>query len=111
MVGVSGRRSVVRNGGYAFTDVGPAASVCRHDCAKSVQRASHTIDGEEDYIFDLRGAQRSVMESPSNDTAIGICIPANLEPNAQGKHRLALCERKRNGPRPLSWELEGDVLP
>ena len=75
---------------FAFTDVGPAASLCRHDCAGSLQRASHTIDGEEDYVFDLRGAQRGVIESPCGEAAIGICIPANSETNAQGKHRLVL---------------------
>jgi len=54
MVRVSGRRMAVRDGGFTFQDVGPVASLCRHDCVGPVQRARHHITGEEEYIFDLR---------------------------------------------------------
>jgi uncharacterized membrane protein YoaK (UPF0700 family) len=54
LVRVSDRRGAVRNGRFALPDVGPAASVCRHDCLGSVQRVGHTITREENYKFDLR---------------------------------------------------------
>jgi hypothetical protein len=62
MVSVSSRRRAVRNGGFTLPDVGPAASLCRHDCVGPVQRVPHTITREEEYIFDLQCAQRSVAE-------------------------------------------------
>jgi hypothetical protein len=41
--------------GSRFRMWGPRSSLFRHSCIGSVQRVRHTINREEDYIFDLRG--------------------------------------------------------
>src|SRR3954451_17658759 len=61
MVRVSGRCGAVRNGGVTFPGLVPAASLCRHDWARSLQRVRQTIASEEDYTSDPRSTQPSVV--------------------------------------------------
>jgi hypothetical protein len=70
MVRISGRRRAVLNGGVTFQDVGPAAPLCRYDCLGSVQQGRHTITREEDYVFDLRCAQRGVVQRACASVAV-----------------------------------------